>query len=105
MKERKGKIFGILTAVGVFMIPIIQAIISHKIENINYIEALKNIYLSIFNFIKSVLTTNIPLWAILIGILTLFMIIKIYIKFIANKEQGKAEIFEWDNYKQEKYDG
>lgn len=100
--KKKGKIIGIISAIGVFIIPIIQGVVIHKIENINYIDALKKIFTNIFNFVISIMNFKVPIWLISLLVILILLIIKIYtyIKNAVDKDE-----YEWEKYKTEKYEG
>lgn len=77
----------------IFIFPIITGIISGvitaKIQDINFLEALWLIIKVIFNFFLNLLTFKIPLWIILIIIFVIIGIIKILI--IINDSKNKIE--------------
>ena len=99
--KKKGKIIGIISAIVVFLVPIIQNVISHKIEDIDLLELIKKIFINVVNFIIGIINFKIPLWVIMVIIFIVVLVIKLYLK----NEKVENKEFEGDKYLKEKYDG
>lgn len=74
---KKVSISTIIMSISAFILPIIQGIITHKLEDFNYFNMVKNTIIFIFKCIVIVMTFSIPLWIILI-ILSVIIIYKYY---------------------------
>lgn len=60
-------------AIIAFVIPVVQGIITHKLEDLNYINMIKNIPLYVLKYTIIFMTISIPLWIILV-FFTIFII-------------------------------
>jgi len=63
---KKVSISTIIMSISAFILPIIQGIITHKLEDFNYFNMAKNTLIFIFKCIVVVMTFSIPLWIMLI---------------------------------------
>lgn len=84
----------------------ISGIIVAKIQNINFIEALKIVLTSVISFVTKLLTLNIPVWVILIFIIIL-VILRIFKSiFFDNKIDVNLELKKiYKNYTEDSYNG
>lgn len=97
----------------ILIIPIITGIISgvitSKIENINFVEALSLIIKKIFSFILNTLTFKIPLWIIIVIVVIIAIIIKIalYLEYNKNEEEMQKENLKkvFRDYTEDEYEG
>lgn len=79
----------------IFIIPIITGVISgvitSKVENINFISAMRVVIEKVFSFIQNVLTFKIPFWIIIILSFIIIGIIKLLILINNNDNETKKE--------------
>lgn len=104
MKEKKSKLkVVIISLITLIILPIVVNVISHKIEDINFLEKLKNIFMVMLNFFSGIVNFKIPLWIIIVGIVMVIFIMKVYFHN-KNKFEIKNE-HEWEKYNIEEYKG
>ena len=84
----------IKTFIIIFIVPIITGVITSKIENINFFQAIELIIKTLIDWSKTILLYKIPVWIILIILLLIFLILKVII-WIYNKKE-KIKLIEED---------
>ncbi len=96
-EKNKWKITGIISAVTTVILAIIGNVISHKIEDINYGELLKRLFINVYNYMVSIFEFKISIWMILLGIILILLSIKIYSLLKQNKVDNKENDIEMVN--------
>ena len=96
IKENK-IISGIFFVIG----QVITALIISKVTELNLTNAIKFIWGSIFNFFKTILDFNVPVWVIIIVIFLLYVIDKI----ITKRQESKNDSSWYANYTEDTYKG
>lgn len=97
---KKVSISTIIMSISAFILPIIQGIITHKLEDFNYFYMLKNTMFGMLKWIVILITFSIPLWLILI-IIVIIVIYKYYSNIYNYYNRDKR----FRLYKTQSYDG
>lgn len=105
MRKIIKKIICIIKKIGPvgFVLAIVVNVISHKIEDFDYVQLTGSFCGNMLKIIKDILNFKISLWIIIVVAIIIIAIKRIYTKII--RSDIDTEEKEWDKYDRERYGG